>query len=678
VSEKGKRLPDWRTVPTWALVAGLVGLSTLVRFWAGNRIRGLWIMPDEAIYAEVAQSLYRSGEFSILGQTAYYSFVYPALIGLPLVAGDLERGYVMVKLVQALAMSLTAVPVYLWGRQLTSRGWALAAALLTVAGPALLFTGLLMTEVAFYPMLVLAAWAMARALERPTRRRQAILILAIAGAAATRLQAMVLVPVLLTALVLKALFDRDRRTIVRFTPTLAGVGVLSLAWIAFRLKDGGSWTRLLGSYAAAGEKAYDPVEAANFVVYHLADVLLLTALFPVCAVVLLTVEAARGRERSEAVRAYLAVTLALSVWLILEVGVFASANVGRLAERDLIGLAPVLFLGFCVWLRRGGARPLLLTSVVVLALLVPVLALPLDRMVVSEALTDAFTVVPLFWLVRDGHETAVQAVVYGGAAVLLALFALLPRRALLVLPAVVLAALVGTSFAATQEITKRANYDQEFLLGGKRDWVDEAAKGRTAYLFAGEFYWNGVWQALFWNSKLQRIYSRYPAVVPGPLPQEYVITTGDGRLLQSDGSEIPERYVIATTNQKLIGRPITSIRQTGLESEGLTLWRVQPPLRLSYTVTGVRRDGDMHEPGRIIAYDCRGGGFFRVQLIAKASKRVEVFRNRGLYERLTFRGPDQTWGAEIPAGEGSEDGTCTLEVRGDSLLGSTVFEFVRV
>jgi hypothetical protein len=677
VTERGNRLPSWRSLPAWAILAGLVGVSTLVRFWTGSRIRGLWIMPDEAIYAEVAQSLYRSGEFSILGQTAYYSFVYPALIGLPLVAGDLERGYAIVKFVQALAMSMTAVPVYLWGRQLTSRGWALVAAALTLAGPALVFTGLLMTEVAFYPVLVLAAWAMARALEQPTVGRQAVLVGAIAAAAATRLQAMVLVPVLLTALVLKMLFDRDRQILVRFAPTLGSIAVLSLGWTAFRLKDGGSWTRLLGSYAAAGEKTYDPVESANFVIYHLADVLLLTAIFPLCAVLLLAVDAAQGRERLEPLRAYLAVALALSAWLILEVGIFASQNVGRLAERDLIGLAPVLFLGFCVWLRRGGPRPRLRTSLVVLALLLPVLALPLDRLVVSEALTDAFTVVPLFWLVRDGHETIVQAVVYGGAAVLLAVFALVPRRFLIVLPSVVLAALVGTSFAATQEITNRANYDQAFLLGGKRDWVDEAAKGRTAYLFAGEFYWNGVWQALFWNSKLQRIYARYPAVVPGPLPQEFVTTAGDGRLLQRDGSDVPERYVIATTNQKLIGRPLARIRQTGLESEGLTLWQVQPPLRLSYTVTGVRLDGDLHEPGKVIAYDCQQG-FFRVQLIAKASTRVDVIRNGERYERLRFSSPEQTWGAEIPAAPGSTDGRCTLEVRGDSLLGSTVFEFVRV
>jgi Dolichyl-phosphate-mannose-protein mannosyltransferase len=176
---------DWRRVPGWALLVALVGVSTLVRFWAGNRIRGLWIMPDEAIYASVAESLYTSGELAVLGQPAYYSFVYPALIGLPLVVGDLEAGYVAVKLVQALAMSLAAVPVYLWGRTFMSRGWALVAAALTLAGPALVFTGLLMTEVAFYPVLVVAAWAMARALERPTLGRQAVVVAAVAAAAAT-------------------------------------------------------------------------------------------------------------------------------------------------------------------------------------------------------------------------------------------------------------------------------------------------------------------------------------------------------------------------------------------------------------------------------------------------------------------------------------------------------------
>jgi hypothetical protein len=543
VRERIHALRDWRHVPVWALLVALVGVSTAVRFWAGNRIRGLWIMPDEAIYASVAESLYTSGELAVLGQPAYYSFVYPALIGLPLVVGDLEAGYVAVKLVQALAMSLAAVPVYVWGRTFMPRGWALVAAALTLAGPALVFTGLLMTEVAFYPVLVLAAWAMARALEHPTLGRQTVVVAAIAAAAATRLQAMVLVPVLLTALAFKALFDRNPGVFRRFAPTLGGLAVLALGWTAFRLKDGGSWTRLLGSYQAAGEKVYDPADVASFVSYHLADVLLFTAIFPVCAVALLTVDAVRGRERREPVRAYLAVAVSLVAWLVVEVGFFASENVGRLAERDLIGLAPVLFLGFCLWLARGGPRPRLVTATVALALLAPLLALPLDKVIVGEALTDAFTVVPLYWLVENGRRDLLDPIVYGGAAAAMAVFVFLPRRLLLLLPAVVFAALVGASITAGREITERANYDQLYLLGGKRDWLDEAAGGPVAYLYAGEFYWNGVWQQLFWNEKLNRIYTRYPTEVPGPLPQHPVVTDGDGRLRQRNGEVVPEEWI---------------------------------------------------------------------------------------------------------------------------------------
>src|SRR5581483_5639562 len=70
-------------------------------------------------------------------------------------------------------MSLAAVPVFLWGRSLVSTRWALVAAALTLALPGLVYSGLVMTEVLFYPLLVLAAWAMARAIERPTPARQA-------------------------------------------------------------------------------------------------------------------------------------------------------------------------------------------------------------------------------------------------------------------------------------------------------------------------------------------------------------------------------------------------------------------------------------------------------------------------------------------------------------------------
>src|SRR5205807_6709643 len=143
--------------------------------------------------------------FEILGQsTKPLSLVHPALIGVPLGALGAVDGYTVAKAVQSVVMSLAAVPVYLWGRTLAAPRWALAAAALTLAVPGLLYTGFLMTEVSFYPVFVLAAWAMASALAEPTLDRQAILLGTMLLAFATRLQAVVLVPVFVLALLLDA------------------------------------------------------------------------------------------------------------------------------------------------------------------------------------------------------------------------------------------------------------------------------------------------------------------------------------------------------------------------------------------------------------------------------------------------------------------------------------------
>src|SRR5438067_10203667 len=110
-------------VPQWAVLAGLVLVSALLRFWAGARVPTPWITPDEETYALLGRSLYSTGSFEILGQkTHFYSLVSPAIAGGPLHLSDLGAGYTLLKGIQALVMSLAAVPVYLWARSLASRG----------------------------------------------------------------------------------------------------------------------------------------------------------------------------------------------------------------------------------------------------------------------------------------------------------------------------------------------------------------------------------------------------------------------------------------------------------------------------------------------------------------------------------------------------------------------------
>lgn len=672
------------SIPAWALLAALVCASTALRFWAARGIPVPWIAPDEMIYGTLAQSLYREGQLTILdGPTPFYSFIYPALVGVFLAIGDLELGYTLTKGLQALVMSATAVPVYLWCRSLASRGWALAAAALTVAVPGLAYSGLVMTEVAFYPVMTVAAWATARALERPTAARQALVGAAALVAVTTRLQALVLLPVLVTAVVLKAVLDRDLRLPLRFWPTAAALATLAGSWALSQVVRSGPWTELLGGYQAAGETSYGLGDALEYIAYHLGDLILLCGLFPACAVTVLLLDALRGREPSGAVRAYLAVAAALSAWIVVQVGTFASRHVDRLAERDLLSLAPLLFVGFAVWLHRGGPRPRFAASLVAFTAALFVLNLPVKRLISEGALPDAFSLVPFYRLLVSDPDVNLEIVIFGGATVAAALFALVPRRLLLALPALLIVALSAASVEAGQYVGEQARLQQLKLVGPERRWIDRAVNGPVAYFFDGDFYWNAVWEAVFWNRKIERVYTFKGAAVPGPLPQQRVRVLPDGRLLHANGRPVEIPYIVAASAFWFVGGPVAEIQQQGIEQAGLNLWRLTPPVRLFQSTTGVRPSGEIRGGARVVAYGC-GRGRWRVSITAVADVRAEIRQNRKLVKvrsrppyRLLYLPSGKSWEGSIPARPAGRPGrsTCTLEIFASDIIYTTRFHY---
>lgn len=660
-----------RTVPAWAVLATLVAVSAGLRFLAGLAVPSPWIAADEMIYAELGRSFWTSGDLAILGQQApFYSLVTPLLVGLPLAAAGTEAGYPIAKALQAVAMSLAAVPVFLWGRSLMAERWALLAAAFTVAIPGLAYSGLLMTEPAFYVLMTVAAWAMARALERPTLTAQALLVGAIAAACATRLAAALLIPALLTALGLKAFLDRSGTIVRRFLPSLAGLAGLTVVWAAWRLRDGGPLSKLLGAYDAVGRSSYEPGDAARFVLYHAGDALIVVGLVPACAVALIAFEAFRRGEQSEAVRAYLAVALSISFWVVLEVGLFASRYVGRLAERHLLPVAPLLFLGFALWLSRGAPSTRVRAAVAALAVAAVVLVLPLGRLVFDAALPDAFMLVPLEHAREAG---GLDLAAYGVVGLLVLLFALLPARAQPLLAAGMLAGFVALSALASVHVADQASGQSESLLGDQPDWIDRTANGTVAYHYDGEPSWNAVWLHQFWNQDLRRVYD-YPQVdVPGPLPQTAVRPLPDGRLVDGGGVQAEAEYVVGSTAWTYVGEKLAEITQTGTTHRGLQLWRVEQPLRLRSVTVGVQGSGDIYDRAELVAYACSGGSL-ALTLIAKGAPLSVDLTSGGVPAGRIELGPEDVWNGSVPARPNA--GTCTFEVDPSSLVGSTRFEYV--
>lgn len=648
------RRPDLSTA---ALVA-LVAASTLVHWLAGRQLDGLWILPDEAIYGLRGLDLYRHGSLPVLhGEGAGYGVLYPVVAGLPLSVGSLERGYHSLKLLQALVMSLAAAPVFFWGRRLMPARYALVASLLTVVSPLVLYSGFVMTETLFYPVAALALYAIARAVETATPRAQLLALLAIAAAVATRVQGLVLFVVFAAAIVLDALLARDSRRLRRFP----------FVWVVCALAVIGAVAAptLLGSYAEVTRGSYPVVAALRLTLDHAAWIVLSTGVVPAAALLLLTVAALRGREHDPAVRAYLAVVLPATVLVVVQVGLFASRYAPHLLGRDLAGLPPALFLALPLWLARGAPRPRIVTAAVALALAGLVVAVSWASLVSADALPDTFSLALLFRL--RAHDPA--TIVAVAAAVLLLGFALLPRAATPVLAVAVAALLVAGSLDAQKQVRAQVSFDQTHLVGEPRDWVDRATADPVAYVYDGERYWNGVWQTLFWNARVDDVVAIRGSRVPGPLPQTIAPVGPEGRL------PVAARLAVASDAHAFVGTEVAHVVRDETRSGGLTLWRLDGAPRLSTIRSGVLANGDMTEPAHLLAYDCAGGRL-DLTLLPKSTRVVTV----SLDGRVVLRAPiagKAFYNASVSVPPSSSPRVCRFTIDGQTLLGSTKIEFVR-
>jgi hypothetical protein len=251
------------------------------------------------------------------------------------------------------------------------------------------------------------------------------------------------------------------------------------------------------------------------------------------------------------------------------------------------------------------------------------------------------------------------------AVVLLALFVLAPRA----LPVLVLAGLVASSAVASNKLASVVRFDQVNLVGSDRRWIDHAVNRPVAELYDGESYWNGVWQAMFWNRHLREVVALAPTRVPGPIRQRQEPVEADGRL------DLRSRYVVASDTHAFVGTPVAHLAQNGLDVAGLTLWRLDPPARLSTITRGIRPNGDMIEPGHLTVYDCAGGQL-QLTLLPKSTNLVRVLLDgRGALRAVIGGLP--YWNGTVSVPRAPSPRVCHFTIEGQTLLGSTRVVFVR-
>src|ERR1041385_9148434 len=109
-------------------------------------------MIDEIAFSGLGTCFAAPASFLVRGVPSHgYGFVYPVVIAPAYrISTAVPDAYAAAKAINAVVMSLAAVPASSLARRLLRPSFALVVAALSVLIPSMLYTGTLMTENAFY------------------------------------------------------------------------------------------------------------------------------------------------------------------------------------------------------------------------------------------------------------------------------------------------------------------------------------------------------------------------------------------------------------------------------------------------------------------------------------------------------------------------------------------------
>lgn len=580
--------PSARLVsPGGMWVAAVVGASFAVLVAQGLLVPHPTVFVDELVYSNAAEGI---AEHGTAGAGYGYGLAYPLLLAPLYAALDGDAAYTAAKVVNAALFSLAAVPAYLLARRVARPGLAVAAAALAVLLPTRLLATFVLTESLAYLLFGVALVAMARALERPTVARQLVAVAAVVVAVQGRRQLLVLAAVLPLAILVQALSGRRReplrRALGRFASTWACLGAAVAAVVVAGVARGADG--LLGPYDVL-VRGYEPTATVAWLAVHASALVALVGFVPLLALPL-ALPAALGSDAMPGQRALGALTAAAVPLVLGQVAAFAGTayGLGRVHERNLFYVAPLLFALLAGWIDEGAPRPRRAFAVVAAVIALTPLALML-----RDARTTAVDAPALFTL-RYGTSGAplVPLGALVAAAIVVVVSVVLVRSrppALLAVTAVA----VGLCAAIVQVPVTRSARDIEGRIAGPavdrpRTWADDALGGgsRAALLTVEPAAtcpsWEDdrardqerAWSTVFFNRSpaVQLAIGRSPETA---LPLWRATVAPDGRVLVA-GTPVGEPLVIADSRLQLVGRRLQEDAATGL-----TAWAASSPLRVA-------------------------------------------------------------------------------------------------
>jgi hypothetical protein len=553
-----------------------------------------WLNSDELETAQLSRAVAETGETARRGVPYPVHALYPYVLAPVWWIQDVGQAYATAKFLNVLLMTAVIFPTYGLARMVVSKPWALFAATGAATIPALYYSAMLIEEPLAYPWAALCAFLIAKALAVRTRWWVVAAVVTSLGAPVVREQlAVVPAAFLVAALALAATSDRAKREYVRWSRwdwvggiTLAlgvvivvnaAISHVSFAWLVAtwfykdRMLENGLWA--VGALAIG------------------------MGILPMIAGLAALVRP-RGEIWSRELRAVVATMGALIVgfgWYTAVKAAYISTSFSTLVvERNLIYVAPLLFVGTAMFLERPVLRWWAVAGAagVTLAAILVVYPYQMQFRVYSDA--------PGFSLLQAANR-AYQWTPQHARNVLVGLLVL--SLVVIVLPRVLPAgrgAVLGIasllvltwSLAGQMSAASASNTFSETLAGNvgtPYDWIDRVTGGApTLYLGQRLTDFNGLWQMEFWNRSLKHVWSTDgSAPGPGPTLTPDLVNARTGAITPVD-----VEYVVTDPGIDLIGDVITPHTHSAAGTPtDWRLFKIERPLRLQNSTRGVYQDG---------------------------------------------------------------------------------------
>ena len=546
------------------------------------------IFTDELEFTQLARSIAETGEPARRGVPYGFGSLAVLLMAPAWLIDNASSAYDAAKYLNVIAMTATVFPAYGLARLVVGRWPALFAAAGSVAIPALAYSGLLLEEPLAYFVSTLALFLLAKALA--TRRPRWIAGAAVACAIAPLARSqLAVIPAVAVACVLVEAWRSAavRRWRTRWTrwDWVGGITLVLLTIIVFSATVGSrsrSWREATGFYKE---------RMLEYGIWAGGALAIGIGVLPMIAGL-----AALARPRDEprtpgrtAFQTVLATSLVgFGLYMAVKAAYISTVFSTLVVERNVIYLAPLLFVGTAMWLERPVLRP----GAFALATLVTGVLVIGTQLRLDYPYFEAPGFAILAWanrdleLPQDTIELLLWPLLLGSVALLLlprflAARAGLVRVAVVGTAALVLGWNVAGESAAGDGVRSNANSFRASF-PEPPDWLDRATGGEPAFFLGQRIPANAVHLLEFWNRSLKQVWA-LDATAPGPGPtQSPDLLDPDGRLFPDPGYE----WLVANRDLEFVGSKSEPIG-------GWRLWHLALPLRLRQSVTGVEDDGWM-------------------------------------------------------------------------------------